>query len=160
MVENRFFMSDDILKEFIYKVLCKKTITYGAIISSLSFLLLVYSAINNDLYMAGVFFVNTFICTSAIVLTPKLALNSFKKTNKEKGFKDEIISTFSNEKISLKEGSYSADVGYDNILSIHKLDLSTVFMLSKTNGLIVSNDGFTIGSLDACINLVSNKINL
>lgn len=157
MIENRFFMSDDVLKEFIYKVLCKKTMTYGIIISSLSFLLLIYSTINKDMFMSGVFLVNTFICTLSIILSPILALKSFKEKNKEKGFKEEIIIIFLDEKISLKEGTYSVDIGYDNILSIHRLDLSTVFMLSKTNGLIVNNSTFTKGSLDECIALVQKN---
>lgn len=158
MVENRFFMTDNILKEFIYKVLCKKTIFYGSIISALSFLLAIYSFLDENSFMLGVFLVNGFICTSATIFTPILALKSFKKENTVKGFKEEIIINFTDEKISLKEGSYNVDIGYDNIQEIHKLTQSCVFMMSNTSGLIVSNDGFIKGSLDDCINLVNNII--
>ncbi len=160
MIENRFFMTDDILKEFIYKVLCKKTITSGAIVSTLSFLLFIYSIYQKNSFMAGVCIVNSFICTSTIIFTPILALNSLKHNNKNKGFQEEIIITFTDEKITLKEGSIIIDIGYDNILEIHKLDKATIFMTSRTNGLIISNDGFTKGSLENCINLAHSKIKL
>lgn len=160
MIENRFFMSNDILKEFIYKVLCKKTITQASTISSLSFVLFIYSIYEQNSFLSGIFFINAFICASAVIFTPILALKSLNKANKVKGFQEEITITFTNEKITLKEGSFLVDIGYNNILKIFTLEKSTVFMMSKTNGLIISNDGFTQGSLEDCINLANSKIEI
>lgn len=160
MIENRFFMSNDILKEFVYKVLCKKTIIHGSIISSISFVLFIYSIYEQNSFLSGVFLVNTFMCASAVLLTPILALKSLNKENAVKGFQEEIVITFTNEKITLKEGSFLVDIGYDNILEIFTLEKSTVFMMSKTRGLIISNYGFTQGTLEDCISLVNSKIEI
>lgn len=160
MIEIRFFMSNEILKEFIYKVLCKKTIMYGSIISSVSVVLFIYSIYEQNSFLSGVFLVNTLMCTSAVIFTPILALKSLNKENKDKGFKEEIIIIFDEDKISIKEGTFVIDVGYDKIIDYHILDKASVIMLSRTNGIIFSNDGFVRGTLDGCTELINKNYNL
>lgn len=157
MVENRFFMTDDILIEFIIKVLSKKLIIQSMVVSVVSLVFLIYQILQRNTFFVGVYLVNTIICSSAGIVTPIILFKSFKKDNLAKGYKDEIIITFTEDKITLKEGSTHLEVAYENILEIHTLKKSCVFMLSSQNGIIVNLNTFTKGSLEDCINLANKN---
>lgn len=158
-MENRFFMTDEILKEYIVKVLCKQTIIQGGVIAVASTILAIIQYNNSNSFYAGVFLTNAIICFLAVVLTPVFALKAYKKDSLNKGYKDEIIITFADE-IYLKEGDITMNIPYYKIQEIHKLNNSCVFMVSKTSGIIVKSTAFTIGSVDDCINFVSSKIKI
>jgi hypothetical protein len=159
--ENRYFSTDQMLSEYIYKALLKKHILIAWIGAVGAGVLLPFELYRGDQVGAAIFGICLLLMLSLAVFSPILVLRQFKETTKRinNGQKCETVVTFS-DNISISEGTFSLTVEYSQILKIHRLTHSYVLMFAKQNGIMISPKHFTTGTLENFETFISQKVEL
>ncbi len=158
MFENRYYSNDKMIREYIIKIICKKLIIMGCIISVVGILLCITVALDQDILKFGVFLTATFIVIITTALTPFITLKDYKRNEiaLNGGKKHETFVLF-DDKISLSEGTFKIEVEYNQINAIHILKNSCVLMFGKTNGIMIEQNSFTKGTFEGLLLFLKQK---
>lgn len=107
MFENIFLTTDEMLQEYIIKVICKKIILGGMFISSLGIGLCILTACRGDTLQLGIYVVATFITILTTIGTPLITYKEVKNGCYaiHGGKKYKTIVWF-DDKIHMEEGTF------------------------------------------------------
>ncbi len=144
--ENRFYATEQMNREYVYKVIFRKTFILGTIMLILAGLTFVFAIkVNQPLAIAeGVCFLILLITmTIAPILTVKQLSDFDKKFHN--GTTPQCVVEFG-ENIKMTEGTQSISVEYTQINRIYRLKSCNIMMFTKQNGIIYDRDGFTAGN--------------
>lgn len=149
MFENRFYVTDKMIKEYIKKIVCKKLILMGAIISTLGIFLSVLSYAKGNKFMLGLYLTTAAISMVTTILTPMATFKEAKKNQEalHNGKRYETVVTF-DDKIYMREGKFSIDINYSQIKKLHVLNHFCALMFGKNNGILFTKDGFSEGNFE------------
>jgi hypothetical protein len=145
--ENRYIITDEMLSEYVRKVLCRKIRFWGLIISAAALIMLVITLSDHSYILAAVFGTCLIIAGAVTIATPSLTLKQLKETGRRvhNGQTFETVVKFGDQ-ISISEGSFSFTVEYAQILKIYSLRYSYILMFGKSNAVMIRPDGFTTGT--------------
>ncbi|MCI8327914.1 MAG: YcxB family protein [Lachnospiraceae bacterium] len=147
--ENKYNQNDEMISEYVKKVLCKKTQRIGGLFSVFAFVMLIFTIWQKDNIMAAVFGT----CLIIILLTLAILSPSMKKGLKEAnnrlhgGKQYETVVQFG-DKITLSEGNVFIEVDYTQVQEIYDLKYSCVLKIGKNNSILLSPSGFTVGTYE------------
>lgn len=155
--ENRYFSTNEMLSEYVNKVLCKKIKLQGTILLVISFIMFILTWLQKDYPLSAVFGTCSFITLFVTVLSPFLLLKQLKQHNARihNGKEPETIIQFGDH-ITITEGTFSLTLEYNQILKRYSLKHSYILMIGAKNAIILSPDHFTIGSFDAFIPFIES----
>ncbi len=158
MYKNRFTATDEMLKEFINKVLCKKIFFTSKVFGVCGIAMIIVSALGNDMTGLAMFAALTCVVVGMAIFTPKLTFNQMKKADKEinGNNKFETVVEFKN-KVIVDEGAFHLELEFDRIRRIHTLKTCAVLMFTSQNGIIISKDGFEKGTYEEFLKFLKQK---
>lgn len=146
MFENRFYTTQEIYKEYVRKVLCRRILRVGSIFLVIGAITMVLSL---QEYTVNAAMVGTalFVIVFTMLLGPKLMLKQLMDVNKRlhNGRSEECIISF-NEDIKINEGKQSLAIEYSQITNIYRMKTCSALMFTKQNGIIYLEDKFTKGN--------------
>ncbi|KYM45067.1 YcxB family protein [Fusobacterium necrophorum] len=154
--ESRFLTTNEMIKEYIRKVLKSffRKCLFG-IFLSFTLLMLIAPIPKRSIYLVvivGVLCI-LFDIFYGILLFREINKIAFKLHNEEK---QECIVQFG-ENISMKEGNFSLGIEYSQINKIYYLKHSFVLMFTRHNGIIVSPTHFTKGDFEHFQEFIQEK---
>lgn len=147
--ENRFYSDDKIMSEYVHKVLCRRLYVLGTLVIIGSLIAMAFAWLNNNYIMTAVYAVCLFISSFVVITVPHLTLKQLKDAEKRlhNGKNQETIVQFG-DKIAMTEGTFSLAMEYSQIIKIYSLRHSYVLMFSRSNGIILSPENFSIGTFE------------
>ncbi len=159
--ENRYYSTDEILSEYVHKVLCRKLKVMGAIIAAAALIMLFISFLDNNYILSAVFGVCLFISVCVTVLSPSLMLKQLKESDRRihNDKKFETVVQFG-DNISISEGAFSLAIEFAQILKVYSLKHSYVLMFGKNNAIIINPDTFTLGTFEEFKSFIQSRCHL
>lgn len=149
LFENRYRMTDQMIKEYARKVLCKRLIWLSALILAISLPMFSLTLLWKDYVMSAVYFICLLIAAVERVVALPLTVRQMKEnTERMHGGKEQETVVRFGEKISISEGEFYLAIEYSQIIKIHYLKHSCVLMFGKSNGIMLAYDGFAGASFD------------
>jgi len=147
--ENKYYSNDDMLSEYINKVILKKIKIQGFVIATVALIMVVFSVIRNNTVYTAIYGVVLFITVTVLLLTPSMTLKQLKESDKKihRGKKLQTRVQFG-DKIYLSEGTFSLSIEYDQIIKQYDLEHSYVLMFGKKNGILLEPNSFVRGNFD------------
>lgn len=147
--ENRYYSTNEMLREYINRVLCRKIFRFGSVIALLALIFTVLSWVEKDLVFCAILGVCFLIVLLTMLLTAPLMMRQMKEDTQRlhNGQTFETVVRFG-ERILLQEGDFSFACDYGQILRIHRLQHSWVLMFGARNGIMLDPERFTIGTLE------------
>lgn len=145
--ENRYYATDEMLKEYAKEVLCWKTRRIGFFFALMSAIMLAVTVVGRDYIFMGIYGVCFFVTTVVAIVAAPLTYRQLKESGQRlnNGKECETVVRFG-ECIMITEGTFSLTVEYSQIEEIFYLEHSCVLMFGKTNGIMVDPGKFTEGS--------------
>ena len=158
--ENRYFNTEEMLREYVNVVLCRKIKIFGILIFIVGIIMMTYSLSDKNYIISSFIGISAVISIIISILTPSLTIKEIKENkNGINGFsKDETVVQFG-DKIKFNEGAFSITIEYCQIKNIYDLKYTYILMLDKNNEIILSPTGFTKGTFEEFkdfINLMRN----
>lgn len=149
MFVNRFYGTDEMLKEYINKILCKKIRKKNIPFVIVALIVLCICINNHDYVIAGILACAAFILSFIAIFMPVFMFKEIKKQDKimHNGADPETIITFG-DKIIMEEGDVTLSFAYAQIIKLYKLDLCWALMISKDNGIMIEPNSFDDKSCD------------
>lgn len=149
---NKYTLNDKLIKEYVYKILCKKIIITGIILTILSLLLFVI--LKKD-YMIVI----SLISLITTLLTPQLTIKQIKETSKK--LNNEKIEattiTFANN-IVMTEGKNHFEFEYTQIKNIIQTKNLIALTLTKQTAILLTKEGFQNNNTKNFLEFINNKI--
>lgn len=159
--ENSYYMTDDMTKEYVNAILCRKIRILGSAVSAASILMCIFVAVTSQnpigLGIYGTCFVVSF---AAMFLSPPLMRRELKETERRlhNGKKCQTTVTFYDDSIQMSEGTVSMTFTYDQIQKVRRLKQSIVLMIGKNNAILLKPDGFKTGNEDEFLSFIERKV--
>ena len=160
--ENRYYGTNKMIYEYSWKVLCRRLIIMGMIYMIASAVFWYFSYINSFTTSMEIFMLVFIVELCIVAITPPLTARQLIENSKKihNGKEYESIIKFS-DKIYMREGAFSLDIEYSQIIRIYYLKHSCALMFGKRNAVIIDMNKFSIGSSDEfkgfikkeCVNL-------
>ena len=149
MFVNRYYGSDEMLKEYINKVLLKKMRKKNLIFAIIAIIIMVICIIDQAYMIAGVLACCAFMMVFLYIATPRIMMREIKKQDRilHNGESHETIITFG-DKIVIEEGDVTISTAYSQITKLHKLDLSWVLMTGKDSCVMIEPNSFVDKAID------------
>lgn len=156
--KNRYYKTDEMMKEYINKVLCRKIFIRGGVITATSFGMLVITLMKAEYVFSAIFGVCLFVAVFTMFLTPGLTFRQMKDSDKRLhgGREEETAVTFG-DSIKMQEGTFSLEIKYSQIMKTIELKNSYVLMFGKVNAVLVDPKGFTKGSFEEFKAFIAEK---
>lgn len=147
--ENRYFGTDEMLREYVTRVLCRKIFGIGAVVTLAALVLAILSGAGGDAVFCAVFGVCFGIALLTVLLTPTLTFRQMKTETLRlhNGQTFETVVQFG-QRILLREGDFSLACDYGQIHRIYRLKHSWVLMFGTQNGIMIDPEHFSIGTLE------------
>ncbi len=154
--ENEYIMETKFFKEYVYNVLCKKTIVTGLIVMMIGILFYVFVGKEKT----------TVIITAAIIvgitsiLTPIITTKQLEEAEKRlnNGKIEKTNVKFSNN-IVMNEGKVHLEFEYNQIIKILQTKNFIVLKTSEQSAILVLKNGFLTGSETEFLKFVKEKTN-
>lgn len=159
--ENRYDLTDEMIKEYVSRVLCKKTCIAGLLISLAALALCRYSYYEGSSIGAGLYGGVFLIAFLASLLYEPLTYRQMKKAELQlhNGKKCETIVSFA-DKVRMTEGAISMEFEYAQIAELYLLPRVIVLVLGKNQAILLKPDGFTKGSMEAFLPFIRERCKL
>lgn len=146
--ENRYYDNDEMIKEYISKIITGKIslVGMGTFIFSLIFSVIMYKT--NDYVLMAIVGTAGLISFVAAIFTPILTFKEIKKSSKALNSENhENIVRFGND-ITIEQGKAKITVEYNKIFKTHNLKHSYVLQFGKQNSILIVPDKFTKGNFE------------
>ena len=153
--ENEYKMETKLYKEYVYNVLCKKTIIIGVIILILG--IFMFFVMDQDksyvMLTAGI------IAGVASIMTPILTVKQLEETEKRlnNGIIEKTNVKFS-DNIVMNEGKVHLEFEYNQITKILQTKNFIVLKTSEQSAILVLKDGFLKGTENEFLKFIEEKI--
>jgi hypothetical protein len=148
--ENRYYLTDTMLKEYIRRVKCSTYFLLG-IILALGAAARIIIGIVKDNYDSMVIFVLAFVAALFVAFfTPEIMFKEVKnndKLRKRDGTRPQTVVKFS-DKIYIKEGSETKEYEFSQVIRLKNLKNSYLLMTSKKDAIIIDREGFARHGFD------------
>lgn len=156
LFENEYLMDKKLLKEYVYNVLCKKTIIIS-LITALSGILFFWFVSNRDAYIV---LTVAIIASISAILLPIIAVKELEETGKRlnNGNIEKTNIKFSNN-IVMNEGKAHLEFEYTQITKIIQTKNFIVLKTSENTAILVLKKGFLKGNEKDFIKFVEEKTN-
>ncbi len=147
--ENRFFSTDEMLKEYIRRVIYRKIFLLGGIFALLALVMLLVTWRDGEPVFMAIFGICLFIILAILIFSPSLTLRQVKEDNRRlhNGQTYESVVRFG-DRILTQEGTFSFACDYSQIVRLHKLSHCWVLMFGPRNGILLDPTHFTTGDPD------------
>ena len=147
--ENRFFSTDEMLKEYIRRVIYRKIFLLGGIFALLALVMLLVTWRDGEPVFMAIFGICLFIILAILIFSPSLTLRQVKEDNRRlhNGQTYESVVRFG-DRILMQEGTFSFACDYSQIVRLHKLSHCWVLMFGPRNGILLDPTHFTTGDPD------------
>ena len=159
--ENRYLTTDNMLSEYIRKVLLAEQLS-TATVTSILWGCFLFITLYYGMYVLSVM-AAWFLLTqlSVIVFSPRRVLRQMNESTSSinNGQECEFVVKFG-DNISISEGAFSLTVEYSQILKIHHLKYSYVLMFGKRNAIMLDPACFTVGSFEDFQTFIKQKMSL
>lgn len=155
LFENEYKMENKLYKEYVYNVLCKKTIIIGSIIMILG--IFMFFVMEQD--KAYVMLTAGIIAGVASIMTPILVVKQLEKTEKRlnNGIIEKTNVKFS-DNIVMNEGKVHLEFEYNQITKILQTKNFIVLKTSEQSAILVLKDGFLKGTENEFLKFIEEKI--
>jgi hypothetical protein len=161
LFEKKYRQTDQMLSEYVHKVICRKLKWSGTILTLVSLVFLLFTLYRGDNAMSMLFGICGAIMLFVVLFAPPLTIRQIQESSRRihNGNHYETVVSFG-DNISIEEGTFSLTVEYSQIQSIHSLKYSYVLMFGKNNGIMVSPEAFTKGSFDDFVRYIHSKVSI
>lgn len=156
--ECRYLATDEMYREYVRRVLCRRLFLIGTLAALISLAALGFTLREGDRVFATLFGGCLVIVLLTILLSPSLLLRQLRENEQalHGGHKYETVVRFGN-RILIQEGDFSLAVDYEQIRSVRPLKYSCVLMFGPRSAVMVSPDHFTIGTYADFLTFVKNR---
>ena len=155
LFENEYTMETNYFKEYVYNVLCKKTICTGVIIGVIGilFFIMVHSVFSYITLTAGV------IAFLSAIFTPMVSAKELEKAAKRlnNGNIEKTNVKFLNN-IVMDEGKVHLEVEFSQITEIVQTKNFIVLKTSEQSAVLVLKNGFIKGNENDFMKFIEEKI--
>ena len=153
--ENEYKMKSKFYKEYVYNVLCKKTIIAGFGIALIGIILFYLVPINNP-YIILTAAIISFI---SAILTPIITIKELEKAEKRlnNGRIEKTNIKFLNN-IVMNEGKAHLEFEYNQITNIINTKNFIVLKISAQSAILVLKNGFIKGDKEEFLKFIKEKI--
>ncbi len=153
--KNEYTMTDKLIKEYVYQILCKKIIFMGYIIFVLGVIL--FFLLENE--MSYIMITTGFISGICALLTPIITVKQIEENSKRlnNGKIEKTYVEFSNN-IIMNEGKVHLEFEYNQINKILETKYFIVLKTSNQSAILVFKEGFTTGNKEDFLKFVNNKM--
>ncbi|MCB6416391.1 hypothetical protein LI221_15235 [Faecalimonas umbilicata] len=144
--ENRFKTTEEMYKEYVYKVLCRGILVQGVIFSVIAGLT-IPMVMGQSGILAAVEGVCLLILICVMVFVPRQTLKQLLKQQKRLHggeFPESVISF--GEDIQIVEGRQQMHFEYSLVERFYHLKTCNVLMIGKENGILYVPGAFTVGN--------------
>lgn len=154
--ENEYKMETKYFKEYVYNILCKKTIITGFIILLIGILFFFFTSSQNS-YIVLTAAIIAFI---SAILTPIITIKQLEETGKRlnNGNLEKTNVKFS-DNIVMNEGKVHLEFEYSQILKIVDTKNFIVLKTSEQSAILVFKNGFLIGNEAEFLKFIKEKTN-
>lgn len=148
--ENRFFSTDEMLKEYIRRVIYRKIFLLGSLFGLLALVMLWITWRDGEPVFMAIFGICLLIILAVLLFSPALTFRQVKEDNRRlhNGQTFETVVRFG-DRILMQEGTFSFACDYSQILRLHKLQHCWVLMFGPRNGILLDPAHFTTGDPEA-----------
>ncbi len=159
MFENKYYVDDNMLKEYVYKSLCRKIIIAGSIVSVVGVLSLLFEIVQAGTMFYFIYLFATIVAIVSTILLPILTLKEIKRASirLHGSNKPETIITINEKAVNLTEGGVSMDIEFYRITKVKALKNIVLLMLDKSGAVMLKTNAFTKGNLEDLIIFLNEK---
>ncbi len=146
------------LSEYTRQVLCRKLKWKELFLCALVIVVFVAALVQKDYFMAALFAICLVVLVFVMVFAPSRTVKQLKEDRSRihNGENVETVVQFG-EEITVSEGVSSFTVAYARILSIHYLSHCCVLKFSKSSGIMLDPNGFTLGDFASFQTFIQEK---
>lgn len=140
--ENRFYPTDEMYKEYVYKVLCRDMAVcciIAAVVAGITMIV----CMKSEPVLAIIEGVCMVVMLIILFLAPKDTLKRMRAVNiqTDSGTYPECVVNFS-DTVKMTEGKYNIEITYGQICRIFRLKSCGVLMYAKEKGILYGRDNF------------------
>ena len=156
--ENRFYTTKEMYAEYVHKILCRRIYHMGIPLTVLAFLGCILSFRQRP-SIAAVEAVCGIIILAVLLAAPPMMVRQLLETDRSlhQGERPECVITFDETSIHMTEGKQSLTLEYGQIKDVFHLKHSTALMFSRQNGILYSEEGFTVGNKETFDRFIRDK---
>lgn len=154
--ENEYTLDTNLIKEYVYNVLCKNHIIISLIIAIIGIIILALSNISKPYIILIITTIS--ICYSIII--PILTTKQLEKI--EKNYNDGKIEKTNikfQKKIIMNEGKIHLEFDYKQIKKVVNTKNIIILKINNKSAILVLKNGFVKGNKKDFIEFIENKIN-
>ena len=161
MFENRYLSEDKMLREYILKVIYKKTFIICSVFIVLIGILLFNAWRESNAFGMGWYSSGVLVLLLTAIVSPYFVYEAMKKTGKSFHNNEtfETVVIF-DDKVHMTEGSFSISVDYSQIEKIHILKHSCVLIFSKNQAIMIKQNSFVNSSFNEFLIFIHEKTGL
>lgn len=156
LFENEYKMETKYYKEYVYNVLCKKTIIMGFIIALIGILFFFLTSSQNSYIVLTAAIIAFISAILAPIITTKQLEEAEKRLNNGNIEKTNI--KFSNN-IVMNEGKVHLEFEYNQITNVVQTKNFIVLKTSNQSAILVLKNGFLIGNETEFLKFIKEKTN-
>ena len=155
LFENEYTMETNFFKEYVYNVLCKKTIIIGSIVSIIGILFFIFV----DRKITYIVLTAAIIAGVTSILTPIITTKQLEETEKRlnNGKIEKTNVKFLNN-IVMNEGKAHLEFEYNQITKIVQTKNFIVLKTSEQSAILVFKNGFLKGNETDFMRFIEEKI--
>lgn len=140
--ENRFYPTDEMYKEYVYKVLCRDMAVcciIAAVVAGITMIV----CMKSEPVLAIIEGVCMVVMLIILFLAPKDTLKRMRAVNMQtdSGTYPECVVNFS-DTVKMTKGKYNIEITYGQICRIFRLKSCGVLMYAKEKGILYGRDNF------------------
>ena len=152
MFKNEYIFNNKLIKEYVYKFLCKRIFIMG-------YVLLIASLIMYTLTKNNTFLMLDIIVIFTIIFSPSVMIKKIMETSKKinNGKIEKTYIEFS-DNIIMNEGKAHVEFEYTQIEKIVETKNLILLATGTETAIIVWKQGFTKGTQEEFLNFIKNKI--
>lgn len=159
--EIKFYKTDEMLVEFVKKVLSKKIKIIGAIFFFISLVMFIVTMLDKSYILSALFAITLFLSGCVSILASSIMMKDIKQRAKQIHNGEKVLSIVKfDDKIYISEGSSTLTLQYSQIHKVYSLEHIYALMIGKNNGIIISPEHFTIGTFEDFKLFINSKCNL
>ncbi len=156
MFENEYTLNHSLIKEYVLKVIGKKSILMSVFLFVLGLIMFFVSNDHLKYSMLVCSFIGIFCAIGIPISLIKNIESSAKRLNNGKIEKTRVVF---NDNITMDEGKVHLEFEYSQIEKVTETDNFVVLIIGKNASILVYKDGFTKGTKENFIVFINNKIN-
>lgn len=158
LFENRFYTTKEMYTEYVRYVLCRRIYRLGIPLTVLAFLGCALS-LQHTPVIAAIEAVCGVIILAVLLTAPSAMIRQLTEADRSlhQGEQPECVVTFDETSIHMTEGNQSLTLEYRQIKEVFPLKRCTALMFTRQNGILYSNDGFTVGNKEAFSQFIQDK---